>query len=538
MQHWRFRVVYFILLPAIVISAGVLAYYAYQTAAQLIQLGEKSIGYSILLLVEDRVKQVESQIISADNEVFSSIDLDDPANSVNSWRANAESVSPSVRAVVVLNSRKDVIGYAARASKQDTKRFLRLFLYTIVPELRLEKLSTGRLKHLHRPFHGSTYLISYKAIRHRGDRYYVAAHQDTGYLVREVFPKLFDSDSTKQRYNVINEDNKLVFGPSLARAGDYLVGYRFPTTLYSWRLQVAPPEVQLLKSKVRTSRINQAALIGLSLGIILLGTLFILFAADKERRLNALKSEFIANVSHELKTPLSVIRMFGEMLLTGRFRSPEKQQEYIENICSESERLSGLIENVLDFALLERGKPHYQMQDCNLYDVVSRAIENFHYRFERERADVSLSLSGDIPLLRVDEQAIMLSVINLLDNAVKYGAATPIEVTVEVFPNEIQIRVRDHGPGIPPGDLRRIFDRFYRTRRNTKVRGTGIGLTLVKQTAEAHKGRAWAENAPDGGAIVGLAIPRAENTQPQVDLEQERKRANDRGIDSIPQGAH
>ncbi|MBN1652529.1 MAG: HAMP domain-containing histidine kinase [Deltaproteobacteria bacterium] len=526
------------MLPAIVISACVLGYFAYQTAAQLIQLGEKSIAYSILLLVEDRVKQVESQIISADNEVFNSLDLEDPDNSVISWRAKAETISPSIRAVVILRSKKEVVSYAARASGKDTKRFLHLFLRQIVPALELEKLPVGRLKHLHRSFQGSTYLISYKAIRHQGERYYLAAHQDTGYLVREVFPKLFSSDSTKQLYNIINEDNKLIYGPSLARAGDYLVGYRFPTTLYTWRLQVAPPEVQILKSKVRTSRFNQAALIGLSLGIILLGTLFILFAADKERRLNALKSEFIANVSHELKTPLSVIRMFGEMLLTGRFRSPEKQQEYVENICSEAERLSGLIENVLDFALLERGKPHYQMQDCNLYDLVARAIENFHYRFERERADVRLVLLGEIPLLRVDEQAIMLSVINLLDNAVKYGAATPIEVTVEVFPGEIQIRVRDHGPGIPPGDLRRIFERFYRTRRNPKVRGTGIGLTLVKQTAEAHMGRAWAENAPDGGAIVGFAIPRDENTQTVVLRDKEAKPKKQANVNSIPQGAH
>jgi two-component system, OmpR family, phosphate regulon sensor histidine kinase PhoR len=511
MQRWRFKVVYLVLLPAIVISSGVLGYYAYQTAAQLLQLGEKSIAYSILVLVEERVKQMESLIISADNEVFGSIDLDDPVNSVVLWRTRAESISPSVRAVIILNASKDVVGYDARASGYDKKRFYQLFLRKILPALELEKLPTNRLKHLHRAIDGATYLISYKSVIHRSERYYLIAHQDTGYLVREVFPKLFSSDSGKQLYNVVNEDNKPVFGPNLARAGNYIVGYRFPTTLYSWRLQVAPREAQLLKSKVRTSRFNQAALIGLSLGIILLGTLFILYAADKERRLNALKSEFIANVSHELKTPLSVIRMFGEMLLTGRYRTQEKQQEYIESICSESERLSGLIENVLDFALLERGKPHYQMQDCNLYDLVSRAVENFHYRFEREGAEVKINRLGDIPILRVDEQAIMLSVINLLDNAVKYGGATPIEVTVQVLPKEIQIRVRDHGPGIPLGDLRRIFERFYRARSNPKVRGTGIGLTLVKQTAEAHKGRAWAENAPDGGAIVGFAIPRSAN---------------------------
>jgi len=116
---------------------------------------------------------------------------------------------------------------------------------------------------------------------------------------------------------------------------------------------------------------------------------------------------------------------------------------------------------------------------------------------------------------------------------VKYGGATPIDVTVQVLPKEIQIRVRDHGPGIPPGDLRRIFERFYRAHGNPKVRGTGIGLTLVKQTAEAHKGRAWAENAADGGAIVGFAIPYSKNTTTALRRDLETPSPISMGIDTI-----
>lgn len=512
MEYWRFKVVYLVLLPAIVVSACILGYFSYQTATQLIQLGERSIVHSILLLVENRVQQMENQIIAADNEVFRNIDLNDPKESVRSWKLKAESTTPSIRAVIVLDSNKAVVEYAARASRRDKKLFLAKLLRRIVPELKLESLKYNKLKHLHQLFGGSNYLISYKSVHFRGERCYLLAHHDIGYLVRDVFPKLFTSESGKQLYSVVNEDNKRVFGPNLAHAGDYLVGRRFPTTLYNWRLQVAPQEAPLLKSKERTSRLNQAALIGLSLGIILLGTLFILFAAMKERKLNTLKSEFIANVSHELKTPLSVIRMFGEMLLTGRVRSQDKQQQYLENICSESERLSGLIENVLDFAVLERGRPHYKMHDCDLYELVAAAVDTFHYRFEREGAKVNLRQIGNIPPVRVDQQAIMLCVINLLDNAVKYGASTPIEVTIQSREKEILVRVRDYGPGIQPGDLKRVFERFYRTRDNPKARGTGIGLTLVKQIAEAHQGRAWASNAEGGGAVVSIALPYQSNS--------------------------
>ncbi|HEY2734840.1 MAG TPA: sensor histidine kinase, partial [Polyangiales bacterium] len=104
--------------------------------------------------------------------------------------------------------------------------------------------------------------------------------------------------------------------------------------------------------------------------------------------------------------------------------------------------------------------------------------------------------------------AIMLAVINLLDNAVKYAGSSPVEVTIDAHENELQIRVRDHGPGIPASDLKRVFERFYRSQSRGKTRGSGIGLALVKHIAEAHGGRAWAANANDGGAIVGISLPR------------------------------
>jgi two-component system phosphate regulon sensor histidine kinase PhoR len=345
-----------------------------------------------------------------------------------------------------------------------------------------------------------------------GRRFYIAAHHDTGYLIRTVFPDMFRSESGKEWHNVVDEDNRRIFGPNLASAGDYVVGLRFPTTLYQWRLQVAPKTAPLLKATGRTSRVNQGALIGLSLAVILIAVAFILYAADKERRLARLKSDFIANVSHELKTPLSVIKMFGEMLLTKRVRDEAKQDEYLEIICSESERLSGLIENVLDFAALERGKRQYEMRQCELGEVVARAVETFHYRFERVGTEVRVHRIGDPPQARVDDQALMLAVINLLDNAVKYGEGTPVDVTVETLAEAIEIRVRDHGPGIPEHDRKRVFERFYRSPSAGRTRGSGIGLSLVEHIAEAHGGRTWADNASGGGAVVTISIPRRDAT--------------------------
>jgi two-component system phosphate regulon sensor histidine kinase PhoR len=511
----RFRLVYRLLLPAIAVATCVLGYYTFLTAAQFQRLGEKSLAESSLWLVQDRVDRLEETIIAADNQVFGTISLETPEIALADWKLHAEEISPSVRAAVVLDVQRRVVDASARATERDTQQFMRLFLRQIVPDMKLESLPYNVLNHLHKSYEGKSYLISFKAVRQHGRRYYLAAHHDTGYLIRTIFPRLFRSESGREWHNVVDEDNRRVFGPNLASAGDYVVGLRFPTTLYAWRLQVAPKTAPLLKATGRTSRFNQAALIGLSLAVILIAVAFILYAADKERRLARLKSDFIANVSHELKTPLSVIRMFGEMLLTKRVRDDGKRTEYLEIICSESERLSGLIENVLDFAALERGKSTYDMQPAELSDLVARAVETFRYRFEREGAAVHLQLQGEAPHAWVDAHAIMLAVINLLDNAVKYAGSTPVEVGIQTGPEQIEIRVRDHGPGIPQGDLKRVFERFYRGQSPSrgKTRGSGIGLSLVQHIAEAHGGRAWAENAGDGGAIVGISLPRIDPSQ-------------------------
>jgi two-component system phosphate regulon sensor histidine kinase PhoR len=517
-ENPRLKLIYVVLLPALVIAACVLGYYTFLTARQFERLGEQSIAESSLLLLQDKVERIEQQIITADNQAFGAIDLDDES-SVQEWKLHAEEISPSIRALLVLDAERRIVGYAARANADDQRIFRRLFMTRMLQDLELDGLEKDRLMHLHRSYGGRSYLISYKQVVHGGVRYYFIAHHDTGYLVRNVFTDVLRNEPGQPTQNVIDQDNHRVFGPSLSEVADYVVGRRFPTTLYTWRLQAAPTSAPLLKEKRYTSRVNQVALISLSLAIIVVAVAFILYAADKERRLADLKSDFIANVSHELKTPLSVIRMFGEMMLTKRVGDESKQQEYLEIICSESERLSGLIENVLDFAALDRGKRRYEMKSCDVADLARRAIETLHYRFEREGIVVRMSHAGAPAHALLDEQAILLVIINLLDNAVKYGGGNPVELEVETGAAEIAVRVRDHGPGISEADRKRLFERFYRGKTSRGTRGSGIGLAIVKRIAEEHHGRAFASNAETGGAIVGFAIPRRDPTGIQTKLD-------------------
>jgi len=248
----------------------------------------------------------------------------------------------------------------------------------------------------------------------------------------------------------------------------------------------------------------------------------ILLAVQRERRMNELKSEFVANVSHELKTPLALVRMFGEMLQSGRVASDEKRKEYLDIIVNESERLSSLIENVLDFARVERGRGSYEFAEGDVGVVVSRATQVLKYRAEREHTRLEVHIESGLPECRIDDRALQLAVVNLIDNAIKYGRPAAengtdsgrsiVEISAEQHAGNVVIRVQDHGPGIAKTERERIFERFVRGTKTADkdgvpVRGSGIGLALVKHIAESHGGTAHVESEVGKGSTFILTIP-------------------------------
>jgi signal transduction histidine kinase len=249
----------------------------------------------------------------------------------------------------------------------------------------------------------------------------------------------------------------------------------------------------------------------------------IILAQEEQKKsedLSALKSYFISSVSHELRMPLTSIRMFAETLRSGKAGSPRRQREYLEIIEGESERLSRLIGNILDFAKIERGVKEYAFTEVRLDEIMRRSVNAMRYQFEKHKGKLKTRVKKGIPVVTADGDALEEAVLNLLSNALKYSTLRK-EVSVSLFErhHQVVIEVADKGIGIPESELGNIFDRFYRVRddRTRQVGGAGLGLALVKHIVDAHHGTLSVKSKVGKGSTFTITLP---IRQPKVRKEQ------------------
>lgn len=248
---------------------------------------------------------------------------------------------------------------------------------------------------------------------------------------------------------------------------------------------------------------------GISL-LLAAGILFTYRAVMKEMALAKLKSDFVSNVSHELRTPLSLIRLFAETLEMGRLNNPEKYHEYYSIIRKESERLTALINNVLDFSRIEAGKKEYDFRATDLGELARNTLESYRYQIEQQGFELREEIADDLPALWVDREAISRSLLNLVNNALKYSPQDKY-LGVKLYRSNgfVKLEVIDHGIGIPASDQQRIFEKFYRAGdplvHNTK--GSGLGLSLVDHIVRAHGGEVSVESSPGHGSKFTIVLP-------------------------------
>ncbi len=268
----------------------------------------------------------------------------------------------------------------------------------------------------------------------------------------------------------------------------------------------------------RFTRMNLWVIGGLSL-LLAFGVGLTFRNVSREMQLARLKSDFVANVSHELRTPLALIRLYAETLELGRLSSEEKFQEYYQIIRKESERLTSLINNILDFSRIEAGKKEYSFSETNLADLVRQTLDSYRYQIEQQGFQYEERIAADIPPVRVDREAIARSLVNLVNNALKYSAKDKfLGVHLYRSNGDVKLEVVDHGIGITKQEMPRIFDKFYRAGdplvHNTK--GSGLGLSLVRHIVHAHGGRVSVDSAPGKGSKFTIALPLESRAVPQA----------------------
>jgi signal transduction histidine kinase len=268
-----------------------------------------------------------------------------------------------------------------------------------------------------------------------------------------------------------------------------------------------------LSASARTIRLTLSLIILTLLGAVASGSYLILRSVNEEMRIASQKTDFVSNVSHELKTPLTSIRMFSELLRDAENPDPDKTKQYSGVISKEAARLSRLINRLLDFSRLDRGELQLRAERLDLAGLVRETVTDYRPQLEAVGMSVRLAApDGGGPVVSVDRDALSQVIVNLLSNAGKY-AASGGEVAVEVATagEKATLAVRDRGPGIPRAHQRRIFEKFYRIDDSitSGVEGSGIGLALCRQIAELHDGTIRYEPGKGGGSSFIIELPLA-----------------------------
>ncbi len=252
-----------------------------------------------------------------------------------------------------------------------------------------------------------------------------------------------------------------------------------------------------------------------------------------ELALTSLKSDFIASVSHELKTPLALIHMFSEMLRENRVSSEDKKQEYYSIIFRESARLSLMIDNILDFSRIEAGRKEFHTEPTDIGKVVRDTCETYRFELDDKGFEHSISIDPNLPTIDADPNAIAQVMVNLIGNAIKYSTGEKtleIKVTAETRRDRhgVLITVTDSGIGVKPEDRAHLFDGFYRAQddRVRKVRGAGLGLSLVKRIVDAHHGIVDVESRLVKGSTFRVFLPQTQSNQGGEDIATRERDAN------------
>ncbi len=327
--------------------------------------------------------------------------------------------------------------------------------------------------------------------------------------LRDVFPVNLDAGET---YQLLDAAGRVWEGRELAGGAVPLLTIPLSDdVLPGWTIVAHLDDLRYGSATDGGFLVAGTAIVALLVGAILLSGALLLLQARRSEIEAAQKTSFVANVSHEFKTPLTTIRLYAELLAEGRVRDEAKRTDYLRTIGGETQRLSRLVGNVLDFSRLEQGRKKFELQSLDAADEL-RALLAAH---EPRLAEAGLTLTTDLPdapcPLTTDRDALQQIVLNLLDNACKYAAdGREVSVSLRCDETGATIRVGDRGPGVPAAQRERIFEKFHRVddRLTAAHAGTGLGLSIARQLARGLGGDLRCAARDGGGAEFVLTLPK------------------------------
>lgn len=313
-------------------------------------------------------------------------------------------------------------------------------------------------------------------------------------------------------FTITDENQRVLYSNATAQGG-YFLESNFDRPFSSWKAGIGLKNTNL-DELARSSFLHSAGATLLVLLVLVGGVVLTIRATDREARLAQAKSNFVSNVSHELKTPLSLLTLFSEILELGRVDSDEKRTEYYKIIRHESLRLNKVIDNILDFSKIEAGRKTYVLKQGDIGEVIASVLSSYRYQILNSGFVIGADIQRNLPVL-MDRDAMEQAISNLLDNAIKYSREVKeLTITTEKRGANLCIEIADRGIGIPRAEQAKIFEKFYRVGNGLvhDVKGSGLGLSLVKHIIEAHRGTITVESEVGRGSRFTILLPLAPTT--------------------------
>ena len=332
---------------------------------------------------------------------------------------------------------------------------------------------------------------------------------DIEQIVHDLSTELNFSDDIHCR--ILNADNDVITGPASVSNSPFLT---FPIAPFlDWTVEFYETDANANIFENAAKRQTSiylwtgalVALLVLSTGVVSIR------AVNQQMKMNRLKNDFIATVTHELKTPLSSMRLLVDTLLEGRYEDEKTVPEYLGLIASENKRLSHLIDSFLTFSRMERNKQVFEMAPVSPVEIAKQAADAMQTKFDRDHVCFDLDIPKSLPMIRADKDGLITVLVNLLDNACKY-TMNDKQITLTVYQQngDLCFAIKDNGIGLSKRAQKRIFNRFYQvdSRLSRSVEGCGLGLSIVKFIVDAHKGTIEVDSQLGQGSTFTVKLPK------------------------------